>query len=177
MADEVDQMEELVLTLYAILDSLVEELGALPSADLSMSDFEIDDSALLHADEKRKYDPKKAHDYYMRTRKLKGRQGPTAPSGYPAAPFTSNQLRLKYSNTPHAIAAKSAFKVARNMTNVAGNTAENAAQVAQIPPKFVIKVFRRNLRAIYHVVKAAGKEAVDATGIEESLRNLEKETR
>lgn len=41
----------------------------------------IDDSALLHAN--RVYDPAKAREYYLRTRKLKGRQGGSdnVPSG------------------------------------------------------------------------------------------------
>ena len=39
----------------------------------------IDDSALFHAGA---YDPQKAHEYYLRTRKLKGRS-PSAPQASP----------------------------------------------------------------------------------------------
>lgn len=78
MATDLEILQEAIETAYAVLDEMLEQIEAELEDDgeseLEMSDFVADDSLLLHADGKRKYDPKKAHDYYMRTRKLKGRQ-------------------------------------------------------------------------------------------------------
>lgn len=77
MATDLEQLQLAIETAYSVLDEMLERLEELsePEVDeLEMSDFIADDSILLHADGKRKYDPKKAHDYYMRTRKLKGRR-------------------------------------------------------------------------------------------------------
>jgi hypothetical protein len=165
MASELDTFEELILTLYAQLDELVEQLGS-PS-ELAMSDLDIDDSMLLHADKKRKYNPQKAHEYYIRTRKLKGRRGSSPVLKPNSIPLTAEQLREKHSSNPAVQKVKSVMDAYRN--------------AATVPPKFAIKVVRRHLRAIYNLVKVVGTEAVDATGIEESLRetarNLERDTR
>lgn len=78
MATDLEMLQEAIETAYAVLDEMMEQIEASldedDEAELAMSDFIADDSLLLHADGKRKYDPKKAHDYYMRTRKLKGRK-------------------------------------------------------------------------------------------------------
>ena len=56
----------------------------------------IDDSELFHItpDYPRKYDPVKAHEYYMRTRKLKGRKKKTAELGTP-----ENPIKIKTNET------------------------------------------------------------------------------
>lgn len=78
MATDLKMLQEAIETAYAVLDEMLEQIEAEMEDDgeseLEMSDFIADDSILLHADGKRRYDPKKAHEYYMRTRKLKGRR-------------------------------------------------------------------------------------------------------
>jgi hypothetical protein len=80
MAMDLEQMQLAVETLYDILDDMLDKMSAdigvdeaVVMSDLSIDEFIADDSMLLHADTKRKYDPVKAHEYYIRTRKLKGR--------------------------------------------------------------------------------------------------------
>ena len=70
-----------------------------------MSD-EIDDSALFHASN---YDPAKAREYYLRTRKLKGRRKGTSSAGpvskSPAA-ARSNAVKRPAKTNQHAAARK-----------------------------------------------------------------------
>jgi len=101
MADSPDQLKQTILNFYEVLDDVVNSLedALTDNADLSMGDivldYEIDDSALLHRDPD--YDPVKAHEYYIRTRKLKGRQ---------VAPLEEKTSRPKRKTSPEAVARK-----------------------------------------------------------------------
>jgi hypothetical protein len=90
----------------------------------------VDDSALLHGE---KYDAAKAREYYLRTRKLKGRQaGQQEPSGKPRSPAAKPTSGQRKGAAPSKSAAKRRAETKAKVTQLKARLAQLKSKLAEL---------------------------------------------
>ena len=150
-----------------------DQLAELDEADEALNDaeYEINHTDLEHAYASKYYDPQKAHEYYMRTRELKGRRTTKGlnEAGKMAAKYVHKQIseERREKTKDHGLKGQSNIKQEREKIS-----AQNKEATEQMTDK--AKALRDSIKGLPKEQRAAKREQIIAQIAQMRAQNKQK---